>query len=53
MPKDRKITRQNKKKYGCGLSFYMELADRRGRRIADPTAYRALRTPHHGNKDYD
>jgi hypothetical protein len=53
MPKNREITRQNKKKYGCGLPFYREITDRKGRRIADPTAYRALRPPHHGIKDYD
>jgi len=53
MPKNREITRQNRKKYGCGLPFYSEIANGKGRRIADPSAYRALRTPHHGTKDYD
>ena len=53
MPKNREITRQNRMKYGRGLPFYREIADRKGRRIADPTAYRALRPPHHGIKDYD
>lgn len=53
MPKNRAITRANKKKYGCGLPLHSEIADRGGRQIKDPTAHCALRKPRHGRKDYD
>jgi len=53
MPKNRRITRANRKKWGSGLSLYSEVVNRYGRRIKDTTAYRALQPPHHGTKDYD
>lgn len=53
MPKNRRITRANRKKWGSGLSLHSEVVNRYGRRIKDPTPHCALRRPHHGSKDYD
>ncbi len=53
MPKNRAITRANKKKYAYGLPLYSEIVDQGGRQIKDPTAHYALRKPRHGKKDYD